>query len=300
MLPRTLLFTSLATLCLAGSIAVGCAAPAADDEADVAESSDELSAAASQLVGKYYGHATAPRQLGRLALNADGTYTAEVDITDVAFCITSPCLGPEHGRWNASRAGGKLRLRLRAEGQPSRWYDAAKAPGQLALTRAGQTQTLHALDDGACLDDGDCGAGETCGPKMCLMYCEIGDPFCCGPSTCEPKAPPSKLCGGFANLPCDKGEKCVDDPSDDCDPSSGGADCGGVCVPDDEPPPPPSCAGAWLDQNGTCRTPADGVYPDTCCAGQTHPCGPSDCGVGEVCCNPLAGICTQPGDVCAF
>ncbi len=25
------------------------------------------------------------------------------------------------------------------------------------------------------------------------------------------------------------------------------------------------CWGAWLDQNGTCRTPADGVYPKECC-----------------------------------
>jgi hypothetical protein len=26
-----------------------------------------------------------------------------------------------------------------------------------------------------------------------------------------------------------------------------------------------SCWGAWLDQKGNCRTPADGVYPDKCC-----------------------------------
>lgn len=29
-----------------------------------------------------------------------------------------------------------------------------------------------------------------------------------------------------------------------------------------------SCTGAWLDQKGNCRTPADGVYPDSCCADQ--------------------------------
>lgn len=28
------------------------------------------------------------------------------------------------------------------------------------------------------------------------------------------------------------------------------------------------CWGAWLDQNGLCRTPADGVYPDYCCDGE--------------------------------
>jgi len=36
-------------------------------------------------------------------------------------------------------------------------------------------------------------------------------------------------CGGFAGTPCPDGMTCVDDPSDDCDPSKGGADCIGVC-----------------------------------------------------------------------
>ena len=43
------------------------------------------------------------------------------------------------------------------------------------------------------------------------------------------------LCGGFAGLTCPSGKVCVDDPSDDCDPNKGGADCGGICV--DEPKP---------------------------------------------------------------
>jgi hypothetical protein len=36
-------------------------------------------------------------------------------------------------------------------------------------------------------------------------------------------------CGGFANLPCPGGGICEDAPGDSCNPSSGGADCGGVC-----------------------------------------------------------------------
>jgi hypothetical protein len=39
------------------------------------------------------------------------------------------------------------------------------------------------------------------------------------------------FCGGIANFPCPEGQTCVDDPSDDCDPKAGGADCGGICVP---------------------------------------------------------------------
>lgn len=38
------------------------------------------------------------------------------------------------------------------------------------------------------------------------------------------------MCGGIAAFPCDSGLTCVDDPSDSCDPLSGGADCGGICV----------------------------------------------------------------------
>ncbi len=39
-----------------------------------------------------------------------------------------------------------------------------------------------------------------------------------------------QVCGGFANIACPTGYKCVDDPSDSCDPKHGGADCGGLCV----------------------------------------------------------------------
>jgi len=38
-------------------------------------------------------------------------------------------------------------------------------------------------------------------------------------------------CGGYAGLACSTpDDECVDDPTDDCDPTRGGADCGGVCV----------------------------------------------------------------------
>ncbi len=38
-------------------------------------------------------------------------------------------------------------------------------------------------------------------------------------------------CGGFAGLACSPpDDQCLDDPKDDCDPTRGGADCGGICV----------------------------------------------------------------------
>lgn len=41
-----------------------------------------------------------------------------------------------------------------------------------------------------------------------------------------------EFCGGIAGFPCSEGFVCVDDPSDDCDPNNGGADCGGICLRD--------------------------------------------------------------------
>ena len=36
-------------------------------------------------------------------------------------------------------------------------------------------------------------------------------------------------CGGIAGTRCPQGKTCVDDPTDDCDPKRGGADCPGIC-----------------------------------------------------------------------
>lgn len=42
--------------------------------------------------------------------------------------------------------------------------------------------------------------------------------------------PDQQTCGGIAGIQCPAGQKCVDNPNDNCDPSNGGADCGGICV----------------------------------------------------------------------
>lgn len=46
---------------------------------------------------------------------------------------------------------------------------------------------------------------------------------------CAPPKPQS--CGGITGTPCPGGQACVDDPSDNCDPTKGGADCPGICKP---------------------------------------------------------------------
>ena len=39
-----------------------------------------------------------------------------------------------------------------------------------------------------------------------------------------------RSCGGLAGIPCPGKLVCVDDPSDNCDPKTGGRDCSGICV----------------------------------------------------------------------
>jgi hypothetical protein len=46
------------------------------------------------------------------------------------------------------------------------------------------------------------------------------------------KGPQPVACGGIAGLKCPAGQVCVDDPTDTCDPTKGGADCAGICQSD--------------------------------------------------------------------
>jgi len=90
-------------------------------------------------------------------------------------------------------------------------------------------------------------------PPVCEIYCEHGNvPDANGCPTCTCNPPPSSACatvlcaanahcdrgkcvvdavtcGGIAGRPCPGSGKCADDPTDTCDPTQGGADCGGVC-----------------------------------------------------------------------
>ncbi len=66
-----------------------------------------------------------------------------------------------------------------------------------------------------------------------LVSCLV-DPCLGAAAVCAPDGsciPTSEFCGGFAGVPCPEGLVCVDDPRDECDPQTGGADCNGLCVP---------------------------------------------------------------------
>ena len=102
-------------------------------------------------------------------------------------------------------------------------------------------------------EDVRCGGFTTnphsCAPGYSCHYTQVPDV----PGTC------AKHCGGIAGIPCDAGFTCVDDPTDSCDPTKGGADCGGICVA------PKTCggiAGIQCDAGFTCvDNPNDGCDP---------------------------------------
>jgi hypothetical protein len=107
------------------------------------------------------------------------------------------------------------------------------------------------------------------------------------------------FCGGIAALPCPDGFTCVDDPNDACDPSAGGADCGGVCMQVDTSP----CAAMLCLEGTTCCpncggvcVPSDVTCSDDLCVDE--PCNQATCGPGEYCCNESCSRCVPLGQGC--
>jgi hypothetical protein len=151
-------------------------------------------------------------------------------------------------------------------------------------------------------------------------------------AVCVPDAP-KVTCGGFAGLACPGAGKCVDDPSDGCDPSAGAVDCSGVCqcvetvaciagtVFDSSPTvcacvptTPPTCGpvcdiycqyGNVVDEKGcpTCRcNPAPDPCSTVLCAAGTH-CEKQEVVCVTAPCPPIA-VCVPDvpkcGPVCAI
>jgi len=123
---------------------------------------------------------------------------------------------------------------------------------------------------------------------------------------CKPKP---TFCGGIAGIPCPEGQTCIDDPSDDCDPKHGGADCGGICVGDPKPAFCGGIAGIPCPEGQTCiDDPSDDCDPKhggaDCggiCVGTPNPCAAVLCAVGFTCVDKGGvAVCTPvPTDPCA-
>ena len=150
--------------------------------------------------------------------------------------------------------------------------------------------------------------------------------LCPAGSVCDPttgKCGPGPVhCGGIAGIACPGIGRCVDDPSDSCDPNAGGADCGGICscvqnvlctidhkfdsspsvcacVPNNPPTCPPVCTiycqyGNVPDANGCptckCNPPPDACAAVLCPAGSTCDPATGKCSAAPVRCGGIAGI----------
>ena len=158
---------------------------------------------------------------------------------------------------------------------------------------------------GKCISDGVCG-------PVCDIYCDYGNvldasgcPTCsCNPPPKDPCAtvkcaagthcdsgkcaPDGVSCGGFTGKPCPGFGKCVDNPNDSCDPTTGGADCAGIC----------SCV-----QNVLCTTNSRFDSSPSVCA--CVPVTPGTCtkdmcpGAGPLVATMLCADGTTAGPVCA-
>ena len=111
------------------------------------------------------------------------------------------------------------------------------------VQRCGGIAGIACPGSGTCVDDpsdscdpnnggADCGGICQCLPVP--IFCNNGGHLDTSPSVCDcvpntPPPPPPVRCGGFPGLKCPGGGKCVDDPSDSCDPNKGDADCSGIC-----------------------------------------------------------------------
>lgn len=83
---------------------------------------------------------------------------------------------------------------------------------------------------GICICDvkAKCHEGQTWNADPDACRCEDAAPAE-GDAGTEDVAEEAVRCGGFAAIACPGASTCEDDPDDDCDPTNGGADCGGVC-----------------------------------------------------------------------
>lgn len=145
---------------------------------------------------------------------------------------------------------------------------------------------------GKCVDDpsDDCdprNGGADCG-GMCICrrtgICPIGSHWDPSPRVCACVPNEKVFCGGIAGFPCPGSGECVDDPSDDCDPKNGGADCGGMCI----------CPKVGICPSGSHWDPS----PSVCACVPGGGCGGNTCGAGQFCCNASCGICAPIGGAC--
>jgi hypothetical protein len=117
-----------------------------------------------------------------------------------------------------------------------------------------------------------------------------------------PDPEPGQFCGGIAGIQCPDGQICVQNPNSNCDPNLGGADCGGICVPDpDEPQCQPVLCELFCEHGFA--TDDDGCEVCSCAEPpEPEPCHIGGCN-GELCVGPDApdvSICIALPEAACF
>ena len=109
----------------------------------------------------------------------------------------------------------------------------------LSITVSALLASVASADVNCCLQYPTCPLGfvETttpCTPEGLLSGTCTTASACCTTITCRQKDMCSVsghgFCGGIANIQCEDGRVCLDNPDDGCDVATGGRDCGGCCV----------------------------------------------------------------------
>ena len=153
-------------------------------------------------------------------------------------CFEGHSCCPITGEWQCSIGDGKT---FPCPGWPQAGGPACPRCPELDKTVANYDRFEGTGFSNDCKSDADCHVGgcssEVCAAEEVITTCDAlpwtpqGACGCLNGQCLWHEKCPQK-CGGFAGLPCPGGMKCVDDPSDDCNPAAGGADCGGVCKSD--------------------------------------------------------------------
>ncbi len=204
---------------------------------------------------------------------------------------------------------------------------ADRLTGQCAATEpaCGGISNGNCWCDQWCSLYGDCcsDTAETCDIDECLTDgtgCPTGQQCQVSADEAEPNNCIDELaiesCGGFLGLSCPAGKWCVDNPTDDCDPNSGGSDCAGLCLS-------PVLLECGRDTDQSCPDglncveiptpqcdPAEAECPGVCLAGPKVKCGGflgQSCPHDKACidvpvddCDPLhggsdcGGLCVAP------
>ena len=167
------------------------------------------------------------------------------------------------------------------------WLGAALALGACGNAGGGDLQTIERAAMGkadAVLNTAlscEASCGDVVFDQAARSYCVCDAQCSQHGDCCEDKAqvcdPPPPPCHTLDEAACSAREDC------EFEWTSGFPGPIGICQDKS------ACFGAWLDLQGNCRGPADGVLPDECCAGQF--CG----GIAGIPC-PQGYQCTLDGD----